>query len=195
MFLISLPANATTHGHVFATLAIVKEQDLKPEYIAAVHISAPIRESRHTTTPAKKYPRNAESADHSAFYANALVIKERAFGPDSIKPEKFTDPVVLNLIEKITVDADPRLSRFAGASEIVTRDGRSFQKRIDVPHGFENDPLTDKELEQKFSEMASKYMDDEQLKKIIDTCWNVEKLDDLGKLTGLMVFPGAGGTA
>ena len=102
MFLISLPANATTHGHVFATLAIVKEQDLKPEDIAAVHISAPIRESRHTTTPAKKYPRNAESADHSAFYANALAIKERAFGPDSIEPEKFTDPVVLDLIEKIT---------------------------------------------------------------------------------------------
>ena len=98
----AMPANATTHGHVFATLAIVKEQDLKPEDIAAVHISAPIRESRHTTTPAKKYPRNAESADHSAFYANALAIKERAFGPDSIEPEKFTDPVVLDLIEKIT---------------------------------------------------------------------------------------------
>ena len=191
----SLAANGTTHAHVLATLGIVKEQDLKPEDIAAVHIRASLRESQHTTTPAKKYPRNAESADHSAFYANALAIKERAFGADSIKPEKFTDPVVLNLIEKITVDADPSLSRFAGASEIVTRDGRSFQKRIDVPHGFENDPLTDKELEQKFSEMASKYMDDEQLKKIIDTCWNVEKLDDLGKLTGLMVFPGAGGTA
>ncbi len=80
-------ACAYTHGHIYATLAIVKEQDLKPEDIAAVRIKAGARQTRHTTTLSKKYPRNAESADHSAFYGNALAIKERAFGPDSIKPE------------------------------------------------------------------------------------------------------------
>ncbi|MBI4190395.1 MAG: MmgE/PrpD family protein [Betaproteobacteria bacterium] len=186
----TIAANGTTHPHILATMGIVKEQDLKPEDIAAVHITTTVRESRHTTTPAKKYPRNAESADHSAFYANALVIKERAFGPDSIKPEKFTDPVVLDLIEKITVEADPSLSRYQGVSEIITKDGRCFQKRIDVLHGHGGDPLTDKELEEKFSGMASKYMGKEQINKIFDTCWNAEKLEDLGKLTKLMVFPG-----
>ena len=186
----AMAANGTTHGHVSATLGIVKEQNLKPEDIAAVHVKCTTRTFRHTTTPAKKYPRNAESADHSAFYANALVIKERAFGADSIKPEKFTDPVVLDLIEKITVEADPSLGRIQGASEIVTKDGRRFRKRIDVPHGLGDVSLTDKELEEKFSEMASKHMRNEHIRKIFDACWNVEKLDDLGKLTKLMIFPG-----
>ena len=131
----ALCANANSHGHIFATLAIVKEHDLKPEDIAVVRIKAGLRESRHTTTPAKKYPRNAESADHSAFYANAIAIKERAFGPESIKPEKFTDPVVLDLIEKIAVEADSSMPThgYQGISEITTKDGRRFRSALTFP--------------------------------------------------------------
>jgi 2-methylcitrate dehydratase len=185
-----LCANATTIGHVLATLAIVKEHDLKPADIAAVLIKAGVRECRHTTTPAKKYPRNGESADHSAFYANAIAIKDRSFGPESFKPEKLTDPVVLDLIEKITVEPDTSLPYWslAGISEITTKDGVQFKKRIDVPHGFGDDPLTDGELEDKFKEMATKFMSYEQIKEILNTVWNIEKLDNIGKLTELMVF-------
>jgi 2-methylcitrate dehydratase len=185
----AMPANATTHGHVFATLALVEEHDLKPEDIAAVNIRAPLRESLHTTTPAKKYPRTAENADHSAFYANALAIKERAFGPDSINPEKFTDPVVLDLIEKITVTGDPSMGFIQGASEIITKDGRHFEKFIDVPRGLGEGSQSDKELEEKFAEMASVHLSDAHIGKIFDACWNIEKLGDLAELTRLMVFP------
>jgi len=184
----AMPANATTAGHVAATLAIVTEHDLRPEDIASVHIRASIRECRHTTTPAKKYPRNAESADHSAFYANALAIKERAFGLNSITPAKFTDPVVLDLIEKITVEADPGLGAFQGVSRIVTTDGRQFEKRIDVPRGL-GDPLTDAELEEKFVEMARPRLGAQQTKALIERCWKVDRIADLGELTQLMIFP------
>jgi len=162
-----LCANGTTHGHIYATLAIVKEHDLKPEDIASVRIKACLREASHTTTFAKKYPRNAESADHSAFYANALAIKERAFGPDSIKPEKFTDPVVLDLIEKIAVEADPTMPAVSreGKSEITTKDGRRFEKHVVTPHGYRDDPLSDSELEEKFREMAAKHMEEKRSKR------------------------------
>jgi 2-methylcitrate dehydratase len=196
-----LCANASTIGHVLATLAIVRENDLTPEDISAVRIGTVQREVLHTTTLAKKYPRNGETADHSAFYANALAIKERHFGPDSFKPEKFNDPVILDLIEKITVEYDPSLPPYSmlnmprtapGKSEIFTKDGRRFQKYIEMPHGFGDDPLTDKELEEKFSEMAVNYMPERQIKKIFDSVWNLEKQKDLNGLTCLMVFPGKG---
>jgi 2-methylcitrate dehydratase len=187
----SLCLNGSTIGYVQATLSLVKEHDLKPEDIAAVRIKTTLHESRHTTTLSKKYPRSAESADHSAFYANAIAIKERKINPDSFDPQKFTDPVVLDLIEKITVEADPGLPEFGlqGISEITTKDGRFFERRVDNPHGLGNDPLTDKELEDKFREMAAKYMADAQIKQIFDTVWNVEKLDDMDELMKLMVFP------
>ncbi len=72
--------------------------------------------------------------------------------------------------------------------EITTKDSHRFQKRVDSPHGLDDDPLTDGELEDKFREMATKSMGKEQIKKILATIWNVERLDDISKLTRLMVF-------
>lgn len=185
-----LCCNGTSSGHVSATIDIVKENDLKPEDIAAVRIKACRHESRHTTTLPKKYPRNAENADHSAFYLTAIGIKERAVTSAAYEPEKFIDPVVLDLIERTTVEYGPGLPEFGmnGISEITTKDGRKFEKRVDVPHGFGDDPLTDSELEEKLKGMAERYMTDDQIQKIFDIIWNVEKIDNMSALTQLMVF-------
>ena len=188
----SLCLNVSTQGHVYATIAIVKENDLKPEDIASVRIKACLRDVKHTASLAKKYPRNAETADHSGYYANAFAIKHRSFGPEAFAPENFTDPVIEELTEKITIEVDPTLpdSSLTGTSEIITRDGRRFQKRVDTPHGQGDDPLTDRELEDKFSSMAEKRMGKAQIAKIFDTIWNFEKKADVHELTKLMVFAG-----
>ena len=49
--------------------------------------------------------------------------------------------------------------------------------------------MSDQDLEDKFMEMATKRLSGDHIKKILDTCWNLEKLDDAGKLAQLMVFP------
>lgn len=178
-------------GAVTATIIDVKKYDLKPEDIRSVNIKISPHNVRHMTTLSKKYPRNAESADHSAHYAIAIAIKERSFGPESFEPWKFTDPVILDLIEKITVESDPSRPAWdtQGISVINTKDGRRFETCLTTPHGLGNDPLTDKELMDKFNEMATGYMDKNQIQKIYDTVWNVEKLEDMGKLTSLMCIP------
>lgn len=185
-----LSANGSSLGYLLATLSLVREHQLKPEEIAAVRIKASPREYNHTTTPAKKYPRNAENADHSAFYMTAIAIKDQTVGPEQMAPEKYADPVVQELIERITVEPDPSMpwKGFQGSSEITTRDGRRLFKRIDTPHGLGDDPLSDDELENKFGEMASKYLSEAQIRKIFDTVWNVERLPDMGSLASMMVF-------
>jgi 2-methylcitrate dehydratase len=184
-----LCTNGTNIGTVLATLSIVTENDLKPEDILWVRIRTSPKQAAHTIYPGKKYPRNPESADHSTFYASAFAIKERSFGPESTRPEYFMDPVILDLIERITVEADPSLSGYQAVSEITTRSGRRFEKRIDTPHGLGDDPLTDRELEKKFGDMAIRYMGEKQIKRIFDMVWNAERLDDMGKLTSGMIFP------
>jgi 2-methylcitrate dehydratase len=185
-----LSVNGSSLGYLLATLSLVKEHQLRPEEIATVRIKASLREYNHTTTPAKKYPRNAENADHSAFYMTAIAIKDRTIGPEQITPEKFVDPVVQDLIERITVEPDPTMPSkgFQGSSEITTRDGRRFFMRVDTPHGLGDDPLSDQELENKFREMASRHMREKQIRKIIDTVWNVDHLQDMGSLASMVVF-------
>jgi len=195
-----LTACSGLHGSIYATIAIVKENDIKPEDVAEVHIkvngSDHIRPSIYV-----KYPRNAETADHSAFYTNAVAIVDRWVGPSSKDESKLSDPRIIDLIEKTTVGGDPSwkpkrhgldkiyytYSGFEGASEIVLKDGRRFQKTVTTPHGFGNDPLTDKELETKFTEISAKFMSDKRMQQILDAIWNVDTTKDIGELMRLLV--------
>jgi len=179
----SFAAGHAMMGVVSAALTIVKERDLKPEDIAAVHIKGMLPEARHI---AWKYPRNGENADHSVWYMVAAAIKERSMGPELFQPEKFTDPVILGLIDKMTLEVDPSMPKGAGITQIVTKDGRKFEEQTLAPRVF---LLNDEEVQDKFRGMASKYMDEKQIQKIFDAVWNAEELDDINKLMSLMVFP------
>lgn len=190
----TLCMNYDTHSNILATLAIVKEHDLKPEDIALVRIKTNARDVRHVTTiPWKKYPRNTENATHSIFFGNAMAIKERALGPEQFRSEKFEDPVILDLIEKIIVERDPKIPEsgelsLGGSSEIITTDNRRFEKSFDFPHGYIVDPLTDAEIEDKFKQAASIYMNSSNIKTIIESVWNLESLNAVQDLTKLLVW-------
>jgi 2-methylcitrate dehydratase len=179
---------AVLQALVSGILSIVTENDLEPEDIESVRLTCWPRFATMFGRFPFKYPRNAETADHSMWYTTAIAIKERRLGPDSYEPEKFTDPVVLDLTKRITIEPGPDVGNYEGISEIVTKDGRRLRRRVDTPHGFGDDPLSDEELEQKFKEMAKKYMTEKQIRQIFDTVWNVERVDDMKKLTALMVF-------
>jgi 2-methylcitrate dehydratase len=187
-----VPSSWGLNGCVLATLALINENNIRHEDVAEVQIMLGEHNAYHHTTAAKKYPRNAESADHSAYFANAVAIKERRIGPDLFEEKYFTDPVVLDLIDKMSVKLDPTIRSWGneGKSIIITRDGRRFEKLSRNPHGSAGDPLTDKELEAKFVEMATRYMSQRQVRKIIDTIWNLENLGNISQLTRLLVFPG-----
>ena len=47
--------------------------------------------------------------------------------------------------------------------------------------------MTDEEVIAKFESMASKYMNARQMKRVIDTVFSLEKLDDTAALNKLMI--------
>ena len=186
----SVASDATTHGHLTATLGLVKEHDIKAEDIAEVKILAPSRCTEHTGDPVKRFPTTKESADHSSYYITAVAIMDRRLGPDQFTPKKMKDPKVRQLIEKVILEADPSLDRFgrAGITEIRLKDGRSYTKRVEYPKGDPLNPMTDEELQDKFRNMAEKFMTQKQIDKAIAIVYEMDKLDDIGKLMKATVF-------
>lgn len=186
----SVAADATTHGHVTATLQLVKEHNIKPEDVTEIRIKAGSRCVEHTGDPVKRYPKNKETADHSSYYLTAITILDRKVGPDQYAPEKLNDPRVREMIDKVSLEADPSLDCFgrAGISEIRTKQGDTYAQRVEYPKGDPRNPMTDQELEDKFRNMAEKYMTEGQMKKVIATVYRMEKLDDISKLVRTLVF-------
>jgi len=186
----SIIADFSSHGHLTATLTLVRENDIKPEDVEEVKIITSKRCAEHTGDPVKKYPRNKETADHSSYYLTAIAIIDRQIGPSQFAPEKYNDPLVHKLIDKVVLIGDPSLdkARPAGISRIKTKDGKIYELRVDFPRGHARNPMTDEEIVDKFSEMASKHMSDKDMKQLIDTVFVLEKVDDIRKLNELMVF-------
>lgn len=186
----SIIADFSSHGHLTATLTLAREHDIKPEDVAEIRIITSKRCAEHTGDPVKKYPRNKETADHSSYYLTAIAMIDRQIGPEQFTPEKFQDPIVRELIDKVVLKGDPHLDKVrpAGISEIITKQGKRFQCRVDYPRGHARNPMTDEEIIEKFKGMASRYMKGKQIDQIVDVVFALDKLEDVGVLNRLMVF-------
>lgn len=197
----TISANSTSHGHILATQRIVETHDLGPDDIDRIEIRASPREVRHTTSVGRKYPRNAETANHSAHFANAVVVRDGEFGPAAFDSATYEDPVILDLIGKINVEVDPNLPvrSLQGTSSVTTVTGETYTETIRSPPGYgdrlaggdvdaaEIQPLSDEALERKFRGMAQEHLEEDHIDDIIDTVWHLEALADVGELARLMV--------
>ena len=186
----SIIADFSSHGHLTATLTLAREHDIKAEDVAEIRITTSSRCAEHTGDPVKKYPKNKETADHSSYYLTAIAVIDRQIGPDQFTPEKYRDPRVLGLIDKVVLQGDPSLDKVrpAGISEIVTKQGQTYRCRIDYPRGHARNPMTDDEIVDKFKSMAMKRMKEVQVHRLIDMVFSLDDVEDIGKLTPLMVF-------
>jgi 2-methylcitrate dehydratase len=186
----SVCAVGAVNGHLIATLALVNRYDIKPEDVANVRITAGTRPIEHTGDPAKKYPTNKETGDHSSYYLTAIAIVDRTVGPEQYQPWKYKDPGVLQLIDRITLEIDPEMDKLprSGMSEIVTKDGKHYKEKVDYPKGDPKNVMSDDDLEQKFTSMASKFMDKEQIERVIQTIYQLDTLEDIGDLMKQVIF-------
>ena len=186
----ALCAVGAVQGHLNATVELVNRYDIKPEDVDRVRVIAGTRPIEHTGDPAKKFPTNKETADHSSYYLTAIAIVDRTVGLEQYQPWKYKDPSVLQLIDRITLKIDPEMDKLprSGMSEITTKDGKRYTLKVDYPKGDPKNSMSDQELEDKFKSMASKFMTTEQMERVIGTIYRLESLDNIGSLMRELVF-------
>ncbi|MBI2989449.1 MAG: MmgE/PrpD family protein [Deltaproteobacteria bacterium] len=191
-------AGGNMQGLLEATLTLVKEHDIRAEDVAEVRIKTTSLTCRIlANSETRRYPQTTYTADHSSYYCTAVAILDRAVGPDQFTDEKLRDPRVRELADKVFIEPDSRLDEVAslGSSgpaivEILTKKGEKYNCEVLRPRGHAMNPVTDADIEEKFRSMAGKFMGDKQMRQIIDTVYNLEKLHDIGELIKLLVIPG-----
>ncbi|MDP2958964.1 MAG: MmgE/PrpD family protein [Longimicrobiales bacterium] len=186
----AFPTEALTHAPISAVLDIVIQNDLAPEQIAKVHIRSLARAADILADPTKYDPKSKETADHSLPYVIAAAIVDRQVTPAQFEPEKIADARIRAQLRKVEVVADPeieavfpRLQRVAVT--VTTTDGRKLEKQLDYPKGDPRNPLTDKEIEEKFDALAAPVLSAAARKKVRDAVWNLERQKTITKVMDL----------
>ena len=187
----AFPTEALTHTPISATLAIVKDNDLKPEQVAKIHIRTTARGADILSDPSKYDPHTKETADHSLPYVIAAAVAERQVTPVQFTMAKINDPVIRAQLRKVEVVADPEIEKVFPALQrvvvkITTTDGRASEKQLDFPKGDPRNPLTDREIEEKVEALADPVMSKPAQQKLKDAIWNLEKCTSARELMSLM---------
>jgi len=187
----AFPTEALTHTPISAVLDLVKENDLHPDQVEKIQIRSLARAADILSDPSKYDPRTKETADHSLPYVIAAALAERQVTPVQFTMEKIMDPKIRAQLQKVEVVADPEIEKVFPALQrvivdIMSTDGRAFAKQLDYPRGDPRNPLTDQELEEKFAALAEGVLSSRAQQKLKDAIWNLEKIDSVSKLMGLM---------
>lgn len=182
------PTEALTHTPISAVLDLVRGNDLRPDEIERVHIRSLARAADILSDPSKYDPRTKETADHSLPYVISAAIVDRQVTPAQFVDSKIMDPALRAQLRKIEVVADPEIEKVFPALQRVivsirTVAGKEFTKQVDFPKGDPRNPLSDREIEEKFEALAEGVLTAAAQRKVKDAVWGLEKL---GAITDLM---------
>jgi 2-methylcitrate dehydratase len=158
--------------------------------IAQINIGICARAKNIMAGDAEKWnPDTPESADHSMPYVVAIglmygILERRHFDEEFLRNAQLRA-----LLPKIKVDVAEECDRLhpdacATKMEIVTESGKRFSEMVKYHKGHFRNPLTDEEIEQKFTSLAKDLLTPAQRKELTSLVWNLEQLDDIGR-----VFP------
>ncbi|WP_144160248.1 MmgE/PrpD family protein [Paraburkholderia sp. BCC1885] len=130
----------------------------------------------------KKTPQTGLEGKFSIYHAVAIAIIDGAGGEKQFSDAKVRDPVTVALREKVNTIVDPSIKPEQVDMTITLKDGRKLHKFIEHAIGSTEVPMTDQQLEKKFTDLADGILSPAQTHALIEKCWHVEQLDDAGQI-------------
>jgi 2-methylcitrate dehydratase PrpD len=129
-------------------------------------------------------PHTTEEAQYSLAYPVAATIIDGEFGLKQVLGDRFEDENILKLAEKVEIvfsneleDAFPE--RCLCEVEIFTDGNQSLRSGIMTAKGDPDIPLSDKEMERKFHQLAGSVLNERKLEDLIEMVWHLEKVEDM----------------
>lgn len=99
-------------------------------------------------------------------------------------------PQIRAQLKKVQLVGDPEIDKvFPGLQRtdvrITTTDGRLLTRQLDYPKGDSRNPLTDKEVEEKFAALAEDVLSVAAQKKLKTAVWNLDRVRMVTELMAL----------
>jgi 2-methylcitrate dehydratase PrpD len=124
----------------------------------------------------KKTPQIGLEGKFSIYHSVAVALVEGAAGERQYSDRAVRDPQIVALRGKVTAVVDPAIKAEQVDMTITLTDGRKLHKFVAHAIGSLEVPMTDKQLEAKFRDLADGILPAAQVNALLATCWNVEQL-------------------
>ncbi len=137
--------------------------------------------------PEKWRPQTRETADHSLPYCVARTLLDGEMTLAQFDEAKYTDPAVLELMDRIDVTENPAFTDRYGESFphrlVIHTETDTYEHELEYPKGHYENPLSDEELTEKFETATTDQLDDESTRELLQTVRSLEELETIRSLT------------
>jgi 2-methylcitrate dehydratase len=120
----------------------------------------------------------------------AAALVDGKIEPATFSEERIRDPLLHELMQKVMVRENAEFTRqyptlVPCRIEVVSQGGERRVANVSYPKGHAKNPMTDAEVEAKFSMLCSSILTSKQTAAILETLWALEEIDDVGQLLSL----------
>jgi 2-methylcitrate dehydratase PrpD len=130
----------------------------------------------------KKTPKTGLDGKFSVYHSAAVAIIDGRGGEPQYSDEKVRDADVVALRDRVTAEIDPAMPPDAVTVTVTLKDGRVLQKRVDHAIGSVARPMTDRDLEVKFTDLVAPVQGEAGAAALLRACWTLEAAADAGDI-------------
>jgi 2-methylcitrate dehydratase PrpD len=135
----------------------------------------------------KKTPREGLEGKFSIYHAVAVALVEGAGGEKQFSDRAVNDPTIVSLRGKVMPVVTPGIDPAQVGMTVVLTDGRKLHRTIEHAVGSVEAPMTDRQLEAKFADLAEGIISAPAIRQVMDACWHVETLPDAAEIARMSV--------
>jgi 2-methylcitrate dehydratase PrpD len=130
----------------------------------------------------KKTPQTGLEGKFSVYYAAAAAIVEGAAGEKQFSDRLVHDPVMIELRDRVAAMVDPAIHEEQVRVVITLKDGTRLEKYIEHAFGSVQRPMSDSDLETKFSGLVEGILPPEKSRRLMELCWRAWDLPSAAEL-------------
>jgi 2-methylcitrate dehydratase PrpD len=139
--------------------------------------------------------RRALESKYSIYHAAAIGLVRGKGGLQEFTEDAIRDPALQHVRSVTTAAADPTITEDQVHIEVTLRDGRKLTKFVEQSLGNVHRPLTNDQLTEKFVDQAALALPLERVHAIVEQCWRIGELANVGDLARATIPPPAGDTS
>ena len=179
------PSAATIQGVVTALFALIEKQPLRAQDVRKLRVTTGKTVfDMHAIFP--RYQGKFE-AMLSSHYAAAAVLHDGALTLDQFEPARYADPLLARFAaEQVECVCDTALTGVTASVEAELADGKKVSARCEQPLGSPENPLSRRQIEDKFRTYARGRLLEANIEKVIQHVAALEQLPSVRTLLDLL---------
>ena len=180
------------HGQAAVLAALDLKPRIRADLIREVHVDTYDTAVLMMANDAGRWaPKTHETADHSMPYVIAIALLDGEVTGDSFQASRLTDPLVASLMQKIKVSASADLCALypeSAPSRVRVRmeSGDVHTAEVRYPKGHARNPLSDRELEEKFRRIFAEQGRAAQSEAALQALWAFDQAGDINAVFALL---------